>query len=61
VCQLRHETKDPGRGIGPERNMKERNPSRVSVIVICIRAYFMIYGVIKSISMSTFVERALVA
>jgi hypothetical protein len=41
--------------------VKERNPSRASVIVVYIRAYFMAYGVIKSISMSAFVEGALVA
>jgi hypothetical protein len=61
VCQPRQEIKDPGRGIGPEGSRKEINPSRVSVIVISIRAYFMAYGVINSISMSAFVEGALVA
>jgi hypothetical protein len=52
------ERKDPSRGICPGEVVKEKNPSRVSVIVIWM-GYFMAYGVIESISMSSFVEGAL--
>ena len=52
------ERKDPSRGYVLGEVVKERNPSRVSVIVVRW-AYFMAYGVIESISMSTFVDGAL--
>jgi hypothetical protein len=41
--------------------MKEKNPSRVSVIVVRVGFYFLRYGVIKSIFMSAYLEGALAA
>jgi hypothetical protein len=53
------ERKYPGRGIGLEGNNERKKPFKSKCDSGMSWAYFMAYGVIKSISMSTFVEGAL--
>jgi len=51
--------KDPGRGICPEGNNETKKPFKSKCDSGTCWAYFMAYGVIESISMSTFVEGVL--
>jgi hypothetical protein len=53
------ERKDPSRGICPGGNSERKEPFKSKCDSGTCWAYFMAYGVIESISMSTFVEGAL--
>jgi hypothetical protein len=50
------ERKDPSRGICPGGNSERKEPFKSKCDSGTCWAYFMAYGVIESISMSTFVE-----
>jgi hypothetical protein len=62
MCANRdNERKDPGRGIGLEGNSERKEPFNSKCDSGMCWAYFMAYCVIKSISMSAFVEGVFVA
>ena len=56
-----NERKYPSRGIGPEGNGERKKPFKSKCDSGMSWAFFVGYGVIKSISMSAFVEGELVA
>ena len=54
-----NESKDPGRGICPGGSNERKEPFKSKCDSDMGRGYSMAYGVIESISMSTFVEGVL--